>query len=296
MIQYLFLFLIIVALSSQDYFIKKFKEADPSHTSFDANIRFCAVSSGIEFCVLMVIWFVGGCEDLFHLPTVVLSAGFGVCFAAATLFSLLAVAEGSLALSTLVISYSLLLPTAWSIVFNGGEQYKSWQFIAGIVMLCVSLFLIRDKDGKTVTKKWVLYVVLAFVSNGACNILMDVHQQYYPGQYRSSFLATSMIFVEIISVAVILIRKRKTKAHYNPLALVVCSGMNGTSNAMANLLVMTVIGAGVIPTAIMFPVMSAGQFTFCFLMSFIIFHERFSKTQYIGYFLGAASVVLLNMA
>ena len=293
--QYLLLFLIIICLSSQDYFIKSFKEASPLHVTFDANIRFTAVSSGIEFCVLMVIWAITGRESLTHLPTLGISAAFGVCFAAATLYSLLAVAEGSLALSTLVISYSLLMPTVWGIIFNHSEQYKSWQFIVGIVLLCLSLFLIRDKDGKTVTKKWGLYVVLAFVSNGLCNILMDVHSELYGGHYRSSFLASAMVVVVLISVSIILIRGKK-RSCYKPIPLVVNSGLNGTANACANMLVMTVLAGGVIPSFIMFPVMSAGQFTFCFLLSFFLFRERFSKTQYVGYFLGALSVVLLNMA
>ena len=124
---------------------------------------------------------------------------------------------------------------------------------------------------------------------------MDVHQGLYPGQYRAPFLALSMITVEIVTVTVILIRKNK-KSNAKKKALVLCAGFNGTANATANLLLMTIIGAGVIPAFIMFPVMSAGQSLFCFFLSFFIFHERFTKTQYIGYFVGALSVVLLNMA
>ena len=293
--QYLFLFFIIIALCSQDFFIKNFKESDPSHTLIDANLRFVLISSGIEFCVLMVIWFFMGRENLFHLPTIGFSAAFGVCFVGATLYTLLAVAEGLLALSSLVISYSLLMPTVWGIIFNHSEQYKSWQFIVGIVLLCASLFLIRDKDGKTITKKWVLYVVLAFVTNGVANIIMDVHQGYYPGQYRSTFLAIAMVFVVAITALIILIRNKKN-VKYRKVPLVLCSGLNGTANACANMFVLTVLAAGVIPSFVMFPVMSAGQSLVCFLMSFFIFRERFTKTQYVGYFLGALSVVLLNMA
>lgn len=298
-IQYLLLFITICCQSSQDFFIKTFKESDRSHLTFDANIRFCAVSSGFEFVVLMLVWALFDRGPFFHLPTAGYSVIFGIAFAGATLFTLLAIAEGSLALSGLVISYSLLMPTTWSIIFDGSDVYKHWQFIVGIVLLCLSLFLIRGKDGeqgqKKITKRWIIYVILAFFSNGVCNIVMDVHQQSYPGQYRSAFLAMSMIVVVAVCAAVILIRHSKN-VRYVRKPLVICSSLNGTVNATANLLLMTIIGVGLIPAAVMFPVMSAGQSIFCFLISFILFRERFTKNQYIGYFLGALSVVLLNMA
>ena len=296
--QYLLLFLTISAQSSQDYFIKTFKEADPEHSTFDANLRFCAISSGYEFIVLIVVWALFGKDNFFHLPTAGYSVIFGIAFVAATLYTLLAVAEGSLALSALVISYSLLMPTAWSIIFNHDDVYKEWEFIAGIILLCTSLFMIRGKDGdgkKKITKKWVLYVAIAFVSNGICNIVMDVHQQAYPSRYRSSFLAMAMVVVEVVSLMIILIRRHK-RVRFLRKPLVTCAALNGTANATANLLLMTIIGVGLIPAAVMFPVMSAGQFIICFIISFFIFRERFTKSQYIGYFLGATAVVLLNMA
>lgn len=299
MLQYLLLVCIILAQSSQDFFIKRFNQVEPNHSNFDTNLRFTAISSGVEFIVLVVVWLFASDEEFFHLPTIGFAAVFGVCFVGATLFTLLAVAEGSLALSSLLISYSLLIPTAWSIFFNHGDQYKNPLFIIGITLLCVSIFFIREEDKsdkaeRKITKKWVFYVVGAIVSNGICNIVRDMHQHYYPEQYRSPFLAISMVYVEIVCLIIMLVR-RKERVKYEPKPLVFCSSMNGTVNAIANLLVMTVVGAGVIPEAIMYPVMSAGQFVFLFIIAFIIFKERFSKLQYVGYFLGALSVVILNL-
>jgi len=292
--QYFFLSIVILSICAQDFFIKKFKESHEGHSTLDASIHFGMFSSAIEIVVLLVIWHFTGADTIFHAPTIGYSAAFAVCFAGATLFTILAIATGPLALTGLLCSYSLLLPTFFGIVFFKEQTYRSVAFIVGLIALCVSVFLIQTKDKTKATGKWWVYIILAFISNGLCNIIEALHQNAFPGEHQTVFLAYSMVFVEII-YGVILMFRLHQKVRMNRHSLMTSASANGTANACANFFLMTLIGSGLMQTSIIYPVISAGQFTLLFLISFLVFGERFTVKQYIGYVLGALAVVLLNM-
>lgn len=52
---------------------------------------------------------------------------------------------------------------------------------------------------------------------------------------------------------------------------------------------------GHIPNTILYPTNAALSMIFTFLVSFFFYKERFSMPQYLGYGLGAAAIVLLNI-
>ena len=50
-----------------------------------------------------------------------------------------------------------------------------------------------------------------------------------------------------------------------------------------------------IPSAILYPTISAGGIVIAFLFALLVYREKLSKTQQIGYAIGVTSVVLLNL-
>ena len=87
------------------------------------------------------------------------SAGFAAVFALATVFSVMALTIGSLAITSLVLSYSLIIPTLYGILFLN-EKITPLK-CGGILLLLISLFLVRaqtkedDKTSKP-TVKWII--------------------------------------------------------------------------------------------------------------------------------------------
>ena len=71
------------------------------------------------------------------------------------------------------------------------------------------------------------------------------------------------------------------------------SAANGAANAILNFIMLTLIGR--IPNTVLYPTNSALGMLFTFLLAYFGYKERFTKTQYIGYVLGAASIILLNL-
>ena len=69
--------------------------------------------------------------------------------------------------------------------------------------------------------------------------------------------------------------------------------VNGTVNASLNLLMLIIIGK--LPNIVLYPTFSALSMLVSFLLGFVVYKERFTVYQYIGYTMGIASIVLLNM-
>ena len=79
---------------------------------------------------------------------------FAVVYAMATVFAVLAIKHGSLSITTLIISYSLLIPTFYGIIFL--REPVGAFLIIGIILLAVSLWLTNykknDKKQKVTVK------------------------------------------------------------------------------------------------------------------------------------------------
>jgi len=71
------------------------------------------------------------------------------------------------------------------------------------------------------------------------------------------------------------------------------AAVNGTFNAMSNLLMLLIIGN--IPNTIFYPTNAALIMLSTFVLAYTVYHERFTRPQYIGYALGIVSIVLLNL-
>ena len=132
------------------------------------------------------------------------SVGFAAVFALATVFSVMALTIGSLAITSLVLSYSLIIPTLYGILFLN-EKITPLK-CGGILLLLISLFLVRaqtkeDNKASKPTVKWIIYVLVAFVSNGMCSVVQNAQQRRFNGTQNSNF----MILALIISTAVLLV-------------------------------------------------------------------------------------------
>ena len=219
------------------------------------------------------------------------SLGFAAAYAAASIFGMLAIYEGSLSLTSLATSYSLLIPTLWGLFFYKDEA-SIWFFV-GLLLLLVSLLLINSKGGEIkITPKWVLYVLLAFLGNGICSTVQTGFAKAYSGVGKSEF----MIIALLVVFAVMLISSVITdKGGIIPslksswYLMVLCGVANGAVNLFVILLSQTM------NTSLMFPLISAGGIVLTSLVSIFIYKEKLSLLQYIGMVLGIGAIVFMSI-
>lgn len=283
--QYLGLVSTVVLLSLQNIARKQYNvRFNPSNAYL-----FSAVTSLfalIYFAVLSIGTF------SFDISVLPYSIGFALSHGSASLGLFLALKYGPLSITLLFSSYSLIIPTLYGI-FALQEELKIFGYI-GIVLLFVSIFLVnrKQKDEKTkINLKWVFFVILTFLGNGMCSTVQKMQQLAFDGGYKNEFMVVALaISTTIIFVASMYDRKSVRKEFVSCIPL---GGVTGLSNGITNHLVMVL--TGLIPTAILFPIISAGGIVLGFVLAVTVYKERLSKIQLVGYALGIISVVLLNL-
>lgn len=221
------------------------------------------------------------------------SIGFGTAYAAATVYAVLAIKHGSVAQTSLIGSFSLLIPTFYGILLLR-EPIKD-TLIIGIVLLAVSMVLTNyEKSEKKATLKWFIYVMLSFIGNGMCSTVQKAETLYIGPEGSSLFMIVALIWAVVLLMGASLVIKEErdvwklTVKKGGMLALV-----SGIANGLCNYLVIYLNPK--VPASVMFPVISAGGMVMIFIYALGVQKERFKVYQYIGYAAGVVSIVLLNL-
>lgn len=223
------------------------------------------------------------------------SVGFAAVYALATVCLGLAIKAGSLAITSLIISYSLIIPTLYGFVFL--NEKTTILKCGGILLLLISLFLVRakaqgeEKSAKP-TVKWVIYLVLAFIANGMCSVIQNAQQRKFDGAHNSNFMILALSISTVILLVVSLVLEGNTVLNTLKKGIVL-SAACGICNGATNYLVMVIMV--VVASSVFFPVLSAGGLVLTFVISLVFYREKFIPRQIVGLACGLVSLVFLNI-
>ncbi len=257
-------------------------------TSDKGAFVFNAVFS-IAACAFFVVF--SGFDLHFTLELLPYSLLFAVGYGGAIVAAFLAIKYGSLSLSSLVLSYSLLVPTAYGLMFL--DEKLSVFLIIGLVLLSISLFLINSKkgDGK-ITLVWVIWAAASFVCNGACATVQLVQQRNFDGGYKSEFMIVALLVVAVILIVISAFADKgdiKFSLKKGWWLMALC----GIANAAANLFIMLLNVR--MKASIMYPVVSAGGIILTWVVSRFLYREKLSAKQNLALILGSIAVVFMNI-
>lgn len=205
--------------------------------------------------------------------------------------SFIAIQCGSLSLTSLAVSYSLIIPTIYGLIFLQ-EPSGVWLYL-GIILLMISLVLINAKDGDArISLKWAIWAFLAFFGNGACTTVQKVQQLVFDGAAKNEFMIVAMLAVSVVLLGLSFATERKDWVF----CLKKGAGhmvFSGVVNGVMNLFVM--ILAGMMAASVMYPLISAGGILLTALISRVFYGEKLTARQNIGLLLGVGAVVFLNI-
>ena len=283
MFSYLLIAVVIVLTTTQTaltrQYERKAKDAD------------CFLYGGITaLAAFFFFWLQNGFALHGEGTLLLYSLGFGLSFAASYVGIFVALKNGPLSLTTLIISYSLLVPTVYGLVWLN-ESLSMFSYI-GLAALFVSFPLAYLEKGKpTINLKWVGGALLAFVGNGMCSTVQKMQQVAFDGAYKADFMmcALLMSFTLLLIGAVL-----RNHLHWKDICAALPWGTAaGMANGMVNLLVMTL--SATVANAILFPSVAAGGLVLGFAVAVVFYKERHTYIQIAGYVLGTIAVVLLNL-
>lgn len=274
--------LIILSMSIQGLVRKAFsvKQNVPFLFSF--------ISVGFSALLFLIMAVKNFAFSTDYIPyAIIFAIGYGMT----TVFSFFAIANGSLGLTSLVTSYSLLIPTTYGIIFLG--EKPSIMLYIGLILLCVSIFLINfEKGEKKITPKWLIFVTLAFLGNGVCTTAQKVQQINQNQAYKNEFMALSLLVVTVVCLVFSLLYHKNDFKPIFTKPIIILPLICGGANALVNYLVMVLSH---IDASLLFPIVSAGGIILTGVISLTIFKERFSKQQFLGMIFGIFAVIFLNL-
>jgi len=250
-------------------------------------ILFSAVTSFMAFCMFAVT---SGLKVKFVPALVPYALCFAVAYASAWVTTVLALKYGLMALSSLIISCSLIFPTAYGILLGEAVTPVNATGIALLILAIVLVNLKFDKSSRF-SWKWFACVMIAFAGNGVCSISQNMQKRALGEEYGQSFMLLSLGIASFLLFAYALISSKNIREDFR--GSIAYSAVNGAANAGLHFVLLAVIGN--IPNTVLYPTNSALGMLAAFLLAFFGYRERFSRVQYAGYALGVVSVALLNL-
>lgn len=286
---YLLLTLCTALIGVQSLFHKQYaiKSHDPVSV-YVFNLFACAAST----LTIVAAIIVSGKGFQAHTPTMIYGLIFGLGFICATTALNICLECGSMSLTNLIMNFSIVLPTIWSVLFLGDRFHLTTGI--GFVLLVLSLIMFNYKNETLkVSRKWLIWVIILFVTNGGCAVLQKVHQVEYPGMYRNEYMLIGFAVTTVFNIIYVLAFRDKTglrRASFYGLTL---AAPEGAANAAANILIMVL--AIRIPATIQYPVVSAGAIVCAFLWATLIYKEKMTKLQTAGFAVAISSIIILNL-
>lgn len=219
----------------------------------------------------------------------------GLFYASASVLTFYALRYGPLAITSLILSYGIVLVAGYGILFLG-ETATPITYIAFAAILC-SLFLIRPKEEagekKAVTAKWLICVTLSVIFASGYSIVLRMQQEVFSNTVTNECMvialgisAVGTLIAGLITSGKDALRILKTGAPYALIAGC-ANGLNNTLHLFLNTMMAVSISA---------PTSSILKTAVSFAYSYVVLKERFLLRQIIGIIIGAAAVVLMNIA
>ncbi len=229
----------------------------------------------------------------FHVPTLLFACCYGLSLSLSMYVGYKALAQGPLALTCMIISFSVILPVSYGIGFC--KEPFSLLTALGLTALVVAIVFTnvgkKEKRERVNYGKWFFYVFLTFLCDGVCAILQKQHQINYPESYTREFMLFAMLTCSVLYLIMgcwkvkketFLATKGKKFAFFA-----------GITNATANFL--TIVLAGFENASVLFPTISVGTILATLLCGTLIFREKLRLNHYIAILSGIAAIVLLKL-
>ena len=232
-----------------------------------------------------------------HGPTVLYGLIYGASLCLSMYAGYRALCLGPMALTSMLVSFSLLVPFGWGILVRG-EPVTPLKVIGLILLVCAMLLvnahnLLSAKKGEKMQKQglWWLFVAVTFLCNGVCSVLQTEHQTAYPSLYNREFMLFAMLLCAVIFVTIALIR-----VPFSACRATARKGfgvLSGVTNSLANFL--TLLLAGMENASVLFPIISAGTILGALLCGRVLFGEKLRINQYAALALGILAIVLFKL-
>ncbi len=246
-------------------------------------------------CLFSMLFFVVTDKGGFYFPKELFLYGFISCLIFATGFysMYLAFKFGSYAMSKLFASFSGIIAILYGILFL--KEPSNYITYIAIVLVFVSVFLMNykknDEAEKGFSLKWFLSILATIISNGFIAVLQRMQQLEFDNACDNEFMILSLggAFLALFILGMLLERGRLGKTlKYGTLYGAFAGILNGSMNFL-NLAIYMFI-----PISAATSLKTGLGIVASFLVSVLIYRERFTRMQLASALVGIVALLLLQ--
>lgn len=261
-----------------------------------------AVSTAIVAAIMAAL---GGARAL-TAKGCLIAALFGVFFVLTLASMTLAINYGHMGVTLLIQNASLVVPTAYAILF-WGERMTLPKGI-GTALILILLALSAGSAGESADaesqrrwnrKKWLLFTALAFLGDSTLSILQGMMSRECAATDAVTFTFWTSVFSLIVALALTLCcaaRRQRARlidgaASAKWFALT-CAGI-GVGTAGGNCFSIAALTR--IPAVVMFPIRQGALVLVMWMIGVVIYREKLTRRGLLMLLIGLAGIVLLNL-
>lgn len=274
-------FMNVVCAAGQSAFGKQYAKGNGSAFIFNQNKALAGLA------VFLVWGLVQGFS--LHGPTLALGLCYGLFLCISMHTGFRALALGPMALTSIIASFSLLVPFFFGIFF--WKEPVTLFGGCGILLLLLSIVLINGKKATGISLRWFLVALATLLANGACSVIQKYHQMQFPTLYRNEFMVAALLTVSLLLITTR--PAKKSSRQQEPFSLCGLGILSGVFNGAANYIVLYLSATE--NASVLFPIVSVANIVAVWLVGLLFFKERLSLLQSAGLILGIFSVLLLKM-
>ncbi len=239
------------------------------------------------------------------------SLGFGVFFAFATLFSALCYLYGPMSLTSVIVNSSVALPVLFGCLILG-EPITVPQLI-GCALLMITFILSAtqggaDETNRRISPRWLFFVAIAFVSNGATAIIQKQYKLSAPQAGGHGFMSAAYLTASLVLIVSFLIKRRldaripdgnRAETPRAPLsgarlaALLGLVAVAGLGSFAGNGILLRLSTR--LPASLLYPFVNGGLCIVVSVFSVLLFGEKLTRQKVLVIAVGLLSVIALNL-
>ena len=287
-----------------------------NHVKNRADSAFYTLATAIIAIPVVVFFVIGDGFQGVSFFTFAWSVFFGLFTFLNSFLNIRALTIGPLALTSIIISGSGIIPSIYGVLFLG-EEITVWQIIGMILMLFSVFFSVeKEPEKKKAGIRWLILTILCFVFNGLIGVCQKVHRASDYAAEINEYLFLAFVFTAVFTGIYMFVLKKKgivktarffgnaspagtveegseetqqKRSLFKKVSVILIVG--AVSWALINIFNLYLSGA--FDAAVFFPVMNGGSVLTTLLLSFIVFKERFTGRRALSLVLGVIALLFL---
>ncbi|MBQ8526109.1 MAG: EamA family transporter [Clostridia bacterium] len=248
-------------------------------------------------CLFAMVFFFVTDKGCLSFSKELVAYGLVSCLMYATGFyaGYLAFQTGSYVATKLISSFSVVIAIFYGILFLN-EPAGVFTYIA-ITVFVISMLMMNyrktnESERKDFSVKWLICALLAAVSNGLIAVISREQQLYFDGACDNEFMILSFGGAFAFLLVFGIVREIKNIGYIlknGTLYGIIAGIFNGAKNFIGLALYLY------IPISVATPLKTGLGFILSFIISVLIYKEKFTKIQIAGVALGAVSLVMFKL-